>query len=65
VKEMIKAYGPPGSMPKSKGKEKLKKVEYIVTLVDVLRTKFANDYEKVAKFIQDSATTKNKGFGAK
>ena len=54
-------------MPKARDtKEKLKKVAYVVSLVDVLRSKYANDYEKVCKVLQAEArgATKKKGFGS-
>ena len=52
-------------MPKKKESGKVKKIEYVVALVDILRTKYGNDYEKVATLLRSSAPGKNKGFGGK
>ena len=52
-------------MPKKKESGKVKKIEYVVALVDILRTTYGNDYEKVANLLRSAAPTKNKGFGGK
>ena len=62
---MIRTYGSPDSMPKKKENGKVKKIEFVVALVDILRTKYGNDYEKVANLLRETAPSKNKGFGGK
>lgn len=66
LKDLIRQYGPPGALPKNKEKGKtMTKFDYVVTLVDLLRSLNGNDYEKVAKVLaeQTASTGKKKGFG--
>ena len=50
-------------MPKNR--DKAKKVEFVIAVVDLLRSKYGNDYQQVAKLLQaeSKSATKKKGFG--
>ena len=73
IKELIKTYGGPDSLPKRKkavsADNKLEKTDYINSLIEVMRKNpiFENDYQQIALFIQKELKTKaaSKGFGKK
>ena len=70
IKALIKQYGGPEAMPKKRGANKEGKMEkkvYDTTLVDVLRAAFGNDYQLVAKMLQEESSKggQRKGFGGK
>jgi hypothetical protein len=52
--------------PRSKDGKATTKVEYVVSLVDILRIQNGNDYEKVAKYLQlqSKSNGQKKGFGS-
>jgi hypothetical protein len=67
--QRIQTYGGPETMPKKRGANsegKMEKGVYVTALVDALRAANGNDYEKVAKILQEEALAngqKSKGFG--
>ena len=67
---MIKSYGGPAAMPRKRaasgdGGEKLVKMDYVTSLVDLLRALNGNDYSPVAKLLQEESSKggAKKGFG--
>ena len=63
LKDLILQYGTPDMMPKNR--DKAKKVEFVIAVVDLLRSKYGNDYQQVATLLQaeSKSATKKKGFG--
>lgn len=67
VKELIVFHGTPNSIPKLDKRKftgKLLKDDYVVELIDILREKYQNDYQRVAQVLEmDYLSTKKTGFG--
>ena len=67
LKDLIKIYGGPDSMPKKKagGKEKPEKSQYVIALVGILRARNENDFGRVVKVLESELSRKigKKGFG--
>ena len=67
VKELIVYHGNPNSIPKLDKKRftgKLLKDDFVVELIDILREKYQNDYQKVANILEtDYLSAKKSGFG--
>lgn len=67
VKELIVYHGTPNSIPKLDKRRhtgKLLKDDFVVELIDLLREKYQNDYQKVANILEtDYLATKKSGFG--
>lgn len=79
LKELIKKYGSSSAVPKNKKKDSKEedqtdafdskdRIKYISNLLDVLRTKYQNDYKPVSEIVAKEAkeikSMKTKGFGA-
>jgi hypothetical protein len=73
IKDIIKLYGTQASLPKKKksgggeGKEeeKVTKNTYITSLLEVLKAKHGNDFQKVTEFLQDEiGKSSKKGFSS-
>ena len=69
IKDLIKERGGVKALPRARrgnNAEKLKKTDYLTTLVDMLRAENDNDYEKVHSWLIEKGKSagKKKGFGA-